>query len=297
MQETQFRPTPDEAVATQPPMDCSQTVNHPPMLAYHQPSHSGQSKRLLQCILSTDGHWNHDKDTGYTRYYAPTSNVHVYNEIVPASSTADTWEQRRRISRVIKDLPTETHDYLMELFWTQHNTILHVVNKEAYYQDKENDNVRYYSGFLHICILAMGLRYADKSRPDIQRLTFGDEESSLLREARYLSEYAVNHSAELTRIQALLLLGDLECGLARDNSGWMYTGTFEVMQFRHFEAHFIIRASMSFSARYGITPGPYPAGSQPGRSSKQGFNLLCLYRLRSVSVANVTARLSTGTTY
>jgi hypothetical protein len=231
MQEAQFRPTQGEAVQQQP-LNCPQTFQHSLMPAYHQPSHSGQSKRLLECLMSVDGHWKHDKDNGQTRYYAPTTNIHVYNDLVHAHATSGTWEQRRRIARVIKDFSSDTHDYLMELYWTQHNTVMHVVHKDAYCRDKSNDNTQYYSGFLHICILAMGFRYADKSRPDIQKLTFGGDESSLLREARDLFEYDVNHLAELTSIQALLLLGDLECGLGRDTSGWMYTGKSNAMRFR-----------------------------------------------------------------
>lgn len=223
MQEAQFRPTHGEAVRQQS-VKCAQAFDHSRMPTYHQPSHSGQSKRLLECLMSTDGHWNHDKDNGRTRYYAPTTNIHVYSDLAHPLGPAETWEQRRRVARVIKDLSSVTHDYLMELYWTQHNTMMHVVHKDVYCRDKEHDNIRYYSGFLHICMLAMGFRYADKSRPDMQKLTYGDEESSLLREARDLFEYDVNHSAELTSIQALLLLGDLEAGLGRDNSGWMNTG-------------------------------------------------------------------------
>lgn len=247
MHESQLRPNQGEAVQQQS-MSCPQTSQHSVVPASHQPSHSDQSKRLLECLMSTEGHWNHDKDNGQTRHYAPTTNIHVYNDIFRAHATAGTWEQRRRIARVLKDLPSDTHDYLMELYWTQHNTVMHVVHKDAYCRDLSNDNTQYYSGFLHICILATGFRYADKSRPDIQKLTFDGDESNLLREARDLFEYDVNHSVELTRIQGLLLLGDLECGLGRDTSGWMYTGKSKAMRCRNLETYLALRAGMLFGA-------------------------------------------------
>ena len=125
---------------------------------------------------------------------------------------------------MINDLSLETHDYLMELYWTSHNPVMHIVHKESFYGDKVNDNTRNYSGLLHICILAMGFRYADKTKPEIQKLTLCHGESTLHREAKYLFEYELDTPAVLTRVQALLIMGDLECGVSRDNSGWMYTG-------------------------------------------------------------------------
>jgi hypothetical protein len=119
----------------------------------------------------------------------------------------------------------ETHDYLMELFWEYYNSVLHIVHKEAFNDDRENSRTKYYSGFLHICILAIGYRLSDTSRDDIKRITIGHRESTLHREAKYMLDVELERPGGLPSVQAFLLLGDLECGVGRDNTGWMFAGT------------------------------------------------------------------------
>jgi hypothetical protein len=101
---------------------------------------------------------------------------------------------------------------------------MHIVDKEAFYRNIENIGSQYYSGFLHICILAMGFRFADTTKPEIQQMTLSERESTLHREAKYLFDYELEKKGELAQLQALLILGDLECSLGRDNAGWMYAG-------------------------------------------------------------------------
>jgi hypothetical protein len=191
---------------------------------------SSESKRLVDHLLSTEGQWSYDRSSGHTRYYAPTTNIHVYSHLLLATPPADTWEQKRRTARVIDDFSPGTHDYLMELYWTSHNPVMHIVHKESFCRDKDNGNTQNYSGLLHICILAMGFRYADKTKPEIQKLTLCHGESTLHREAKYLFGYELDTPGVLARVQALLIMGDLECGLTRDNSGWMYTGGLRAKQ-------------------------------------------------------------------
>jgi hypothetical protein len=181
-----------------------------------------ESKGLVDCLLSTQGHISYNKNSGQTRYYGPTTNIHVYSDLT--TTVTDSWEQNKRTGRVIRDLSSETHDYLMELYWTYYNSVMHIVHKQAFYRDRENGGTQYYSGFLHICLLAMGFRFADKMKPEIQKISLGNRESILHREAKYLFEYELDKPGDLPGVQALLVLGDLECGLARDNTGWMYAG-------------------------------------------------------------------------
>lgn len=127
---------------------------------------------ILSRLLSTRGHLSFDQISGRLRYYGPTVNSHIYAEfeVDDTKSNRDLMEQTRRAEKVIRTLPLETHDYLMGLFWQHYNSVLHVVHEEAFNEDREAGRTQFYSGFLHICILAMGYRFADKSRQDMQRI-------------------------------------------------------------------------------------------------------------------------------
>lgn len=144
---------------------------------------------ILSRLLSTRGHLSFDQISGRLRYYGPTVNSHVYADlelIDDSKSSREMMEQTRRAEKVIRTLPLETHDYLMGLFWQHYNGVLHVVHEGAFNEDREAGRCQFYSGFLHICILAMGYRFADKSRPDMQRIALPDRESTLQREAKYM---------------------------------------------------------------------------------------------------------------
>ena len=49
-------------------------------------------------------------------------------------------------------------------------------------------------------------------------------ESTLHREAKYMLDHELERPGGIPSVVALLLLGDLECGVGRDNLGWMYGG-------------------------------------------------------------------------
>lgn len=124
-------------------------------------------------------------------------------------------------------MPLETHDYLMDTFFQRYNPVMPIVHESAFYESRESGSSLYYSGFLHICILAMGYRFADKNREDIKRIAgpVGQkQESTLHKEAKYMLDAELERPGGVTSIQALLLLGELEAGVGRDNTGWMYGG-------------------------------------------------------------------------
>jgi hypothetical protein len=100
-------------------------------------------------------------------------------------------------------------------FWSCYNSVLHVIHEAAFNENRDNRATRsnqYYSGFLHICILAMGYRSADKSRDDMKRMASPDMECTLHREAKFMLDGELERPGGIASIQALLLLGDLECG-------------------------------------------------------------------------------------
>lgn len=181
---------------------------------------------ILNRLLSSRGHLSFDQLSGRLRYYGPTVNSHIYSELEvdDAKSSREAMEQGKRAGKVIRTLPLETHDYLMGLFWQHYNGVLHVVHEEAFNEDKEAGRTQFYSGFLHICILAMGYRFADKTRPDMQRIALPDRESTLHREAKYMLDLELERPGGIPSVAALLILGDQEVGVGRDNVGWMYSG-------------------------------------------------------------------------
>ena len=70
----------------------------------------------------------------------------------------------------------------------------------------------------------MGYRGADMDRDDMKKISLGNRESTLHREAKYMLDIELERPGGIPSVQALLLLSDLECGVGRDNTGWMYSG-------------------------------------------------------------------------
>ncbi|KXT07911.1 hypothetical protein AC579_4523 [Pseudocercospora musae] len=181
---------------------------------------------LVNRLLSTRGHLSFDQLSGRLRFYGGTVNCHIYSELAldESKSTRESAEQARRAEKIIRTLPIETHDYLMQLFWQHYNSVLHVVHEEAFNEDREHGRTQFYSGFLHVCILAMGYRFSDKTRPDMQRIALPDRESTLHREAKYMLDLELERPGGIPSIAALLILGDQEVGVGRDNAGWIFSG-------------------------------------------------------------------------
>ncbi|KAL3444195.1 fungal-specific transcription factor domain-containing protein [Aspergillus insuetus] len=178
-------------------------------------------------LLSTRGHVSFDQLAGQQRYFGPTTNCHIYLDIAASSdeSRRQAREQVRRTQRVLSALPQDSQDYLLHLFWKHYNSVIRVVDQEAFEVGRDTGGGGpFYSGFLHICILAAGYRFADKQRPDMLRIALPGRESLLHREAKYMLDYEMERPGGLPSIAALLLLGDLEVGCGRDNAGWLYSG-------------------------------------------------------------------------
>ena len=196
------------------------------MMDMHPPSRIQASKKegLVHMLLSTRGHLSFDQLSGRLRFFGPTANSHIYADNNGTADFRESPEQVRRTERIIRSLSIETHDYLMDLFWEYYNSVLHIVHKEAFNEDMQNSNNKYYSGFLHISILAMGYRFADLERDDMKMITLGNRECTLHREAKYMLDMELERPGGIPSVQAFLLLGDLECGVGRDNTGWMYAG-------------------------------------------------------------------------
>ncbi|PGH26432.1 hypothetical protein AJ80_01930 [Polytolypa hystricis UAMH7299] len=186
----------------------------------------GKKEGIVGRLLSTKAHLSFDQFSGRLRYYGPTTNCHVLSELGTESlETVEALEQTRRAEKIIRFLSIESYEYLMSLFWQHYNSVLHVLHQEAFSEDRDQGRVQFYSSFLHICVLAMGYRFADKSRPDMQRIALPYGESTLHREAKYMLDHELEKPGGIPSVVAMLLLGDLECGVVgRDNVGWLYSG-------------------------------------------------------------------------
>jgi hypothetical protein len=131
------------------------------------------------------------------------------------------------MSLIVRDLSPVTHNYLMELFWRCHNSVIHLVHLNTFYNDQERGGTEFYSTFLHLTMLATGFRYAAKSRQDIQHLAISGPASSTLHEkAKAMAKLEIDRPGGITAIQAFSLLGELELYSGRDDTSWMFTGGF-----------------------------------------------------------------------
>ncbi|KJR79860.1 fungal specific transcription factor domain-containing protein [Sporothrix schenckii 1099-18] len=179
---------------------------------------------IVQRLLSTKGNLSFDQLSGRLRFFGPTANSHVYAETSDSVDSREPPEQVRRSERIIRSLTSTTHDYLMNCFWNHYNAIIYVIDREAFEASRESQNPKFYTSFLHITVLAMGYRFSDRGREDIKKISLGNRESTLQREAKYMLDIELERPGGIPSVQALLLLGDLECGVGRDNTGWMYSG-------------------------------------------------------------------------
>lgn len=179
---------------------------------------------IVHRLLSTRGNLSFDQLSGRLRFFGPTANSHVYAETPDHLDSREPPEQVRRAERIIRSLSILTYDYLMDHFFEYYNTNIPVINRDAFEADRESQNPKFYSSFLHIAILAMGYRGCDTDRDDMRGISLGHRESTLHREAKYMLDIELERPGGIPSVQALLLLGDLECGVGRDNTGWMYAG-------------------------------------------------------------------------
>lgn len=165
-----------------------------------------------------------DMATGRVRCFGSTASMNILTN-VRAGRELERRETHWPVITVVQHFSPETHDYLLEMYWTCYNSVIHLVHKTAFQDDQRSGGTQFYSLLLHLAMAAAGFRYADKSRPDIQRLASSGHASSVLHEkAKNMAKLEMERPGGLTSIQALILLGDLECSIGRDDTGWLFAG-------------------------------------------------------------------------
>ncbi|KAF9888473.1 hypothetical protein FE257_008580 [Aspergillus nanangensis] len=157
---------------------------------------------------------------GHRRYFGPASQPHMkWHDWISRTQEEDVYragqeQQQRHAQRVLDALDPDTQQYLMDLFWHHYNSVIQAVHRDAFEQGWD----AYYSYFLHMCILAVGYRFADKRRPDMTR------DNVFHREAKHMLEHEMENPQGVSSILGFLLLADLEGGCGRDHVGWLYVG-------------------------------------------------------------------------
>jgi len=184
---------------------------------------------LFKRLLSKTGHFTYDKGT--IRYFGPTTNIHIFSRETHEAKSPSSLAIEQAAVKMIRQLPLDTHDYLLNLFWKNYNSVIEVVPQAPFLDGYKQGGDKYYSVFLHTIILAMGVRYADKSRPDIGVLMVSRYESKLQMMGKRLVEPAIE-TGGLSAIQGILLLSDIENGCGKDIVGWMYGGMFPSHPFK-----------------------------------------------------------------
>lgn len=127
--------------------------------------------------------------------------------------------------RTLADVPADMDHYLMDLFWNKYNSILRVVDQNAFCKDQKSGGSASYSGFLHLVCLAMAVRFADKNRTGIKQIMADDKHSVFHREAKFLLDRELDNPQGCTVIQAVLILSDLESACGRDDLAAMHITT------------------------------------------------------------------------
>ena len=166
-----------------------------------------------------------DMASGRVRYFGSTTHMNVLSRMSSGAALQQRRDSHWPIAMIVRDLSPDTHDYLMDLFFELHNTVIHMVHADTFYRDQEQGGVEFYSSFLHLTILATGFRYADKARDDIKRLALPGYATSTLHErAKSLAKLEMEKPGGIPSIQAFQLLGGLEFCCGNDDTGWLYTG-------------------------------------------------------------------------
>jgi hypothetical protein len=194
-------------------------------------SHTSSERDKVVDSTLRSGYLKFDHPGGRSRYFGASTNYHIYSHSNSSEMSSKFEAQNEKTRQLIQDIPQETHNHLMDRFWKCHNSVIHVLHRAAFEFGKENRDSTYYSTFLHICILAIGYRYAERTKFGVQRFAIPDRESVLHKEAKRLVEHELEMPGGIPSLEALILLGDLECGIGKYNTGWLYAGELPVIRF------------------------------------------------------------------
>lgn len=138
------------------------------------------------------------------------------------------WKLNTPLQAVARTLNQEQQDYLMVLYWTKYNHVVNLIPEASFREDQEAGKGLWYSEFLHVCAMAVGSRFVDSAWPGRRKIMSGGRETLIHKIAKDILERGGEKPSGLPMVLALLLLGDLECGVGRLESGWTYGSMFAI---------------------------------------------------------------------
>ncbi|KAI1612065.1 hypothetical protein EDD36DRAFT_489056 [Exophiala viscosa] len=124
----------------------------------------------------------------------------------------------------IANLDVSLQTYLLDQFWERFNTCTFLLHKEAFQASlHETRYGPFCSPHLHLAVLAMGLRRAHHTRPEVARLLRPNWDSVLHRQLREAVDgLLIRGGCTVVNVQAVVILAHLERERGRDHAARQY---------------------------------------------------------------------------
>lgn len=188
-------------------------------------SSSISSESIITRLCGTRIRLNSGVDGGHSRYFGPTSSLHLTESVASILSYCDTVS--RNGSEFEKEIPEAMQQYLLGLYWKYQHNVMRIIHKEAFLAGLEAGRGPYYSRCLLLCILASGARIS--ANPEIRALSIASvDEDNVEKPALFkLAQEALEQdllNPSITTIQSLMLLSVLDCVQSDDMGGWLKSG-------------------------------------------------------------------------
>ncbi|KAB8231579.1 transcription factor domain-containing protein [Aspergillus alliaceus] len=181
------------------------------------------SDRMGSLQIGSDGH---------VRYYGPTSHFNLLRMPTPDNLTIhrtirqDGPDILDRLG-VGKDIPTGFEEHLINLYFTWHNPLSQVVDREMYESARQKwhtkmEDTPYYSESLTNAMCCLGAAFEPRYHPNF--ITYPRSVSDFFADrAKALLEIELD-SPTVATVQAMTVLSAHDVGCKRNARGWLYSG-------------------------------------------------------------------------
>ncbi|OAL49776.1 hypothetical protein IQ07DRAFT_644911 [Pyrenochaeta sp. DS3sAY3a] len=186
-----------------------------PSIQSQSPSGSITNMSHGQITYPSTSEWLH-------RFDETTSRVLYSTASAPSSLLCESDQGTMAAEETLWLLAPQTQTYLVSLYWKFFNSVVPVIHREWFEKQQQNGTTSFSFHLLHICVMALGYRYADKSREDMQKMSQLNGESILHTNAKSLLAFELERLPSVPLVAALLLVGDLEWGAGRRKQAWLY---------------------------------------------------------------------------
>ncbi|OGM49528.1 hypothetical protein ABOM_001671 [Aspergillus bombycis] len=181
------------------------------------------SDRMGSLQIGSDGH---------VRYYGPTSHFNLLRMPTPDNLTIhrtvrqDGPDVLDRLG-VNKEIPAGFEEHLINLYFTWHNPLFQVVDRDMYEPARHQwrtkmEETPYYSEALTNAMCCLGAAFEPRYHPDF--ITYPRSVSDFFADrAKALLEIELD-SPTLATVQAMVVLSAHDVGCKRNSRGWLYSG-------------------------------------------------------------------------